>query len=183
MPAWDIGIPTPCAHCSTMPASPTRGACRGIFTSSLAPSLQTGMMPLTPNNPNSVASIVQYGLSPTNLNNSVTGYQEARSRPEPAVSACTDDWLGCLAEPGAWVPLQQTRAVPCCCVRADLQPGLQQLRPQWGGRRLRAVRHELHLPDPPQRHHLQPEGRDHVRSSGTVQHKWSCCPCSSRGQT
>ena len=38
------------------------------------------MMPLTPNNPNSVASIVQYGLSANTLNFTVTGYQEVRMK-------------------------------------------------------------------------------------------------------
>ena len=41
---------------------------------------QTGQMRLTPNNPNSVASVVQYGYTADNLNFTSTGYAEACPR-------------------------------------------------------------------------------------------------------
>ena len=41
--------------------------------------MQTGTGQLTPNNPNSVASIVQYGLLPEKLDLTVTGAAEVRA--------------------------------------------------------------------------------------------------------
>lgn len=45
-------------------------------------------MRLTPNNPNSVATVVQYGYTADNLNMTVTGFAEVRRSPSYDLQVC-----------------------------------------------------------------------------------------------
>ena len=67
----------PAVHCSSTLITCTPHQYHGLQSCHVVTYAQTGQMRLTPNNPNSVASVVEYGFSADNLNFTATGYAEA----------------------------------------------------------------------------------------------------------
>ena len=80
--------------------------------------LQTGTGQLTPNNPNSVASIVQYGYKPDKLDMSVTGAAEVCMP-----SCCASSPLPCLEMllPTAMRRRKSFTVMPMSCQSSWLQ--------------------------------------------------------------
>ena len=72
---------TPASLCSTVSVHVCLCEKLGTPSCCLLLCVQTGQMRLTPNNPNSVATVVQYGFTADNLNMTVTGFAEVCGSP------------------------------------------------------------------------------------------------------